>query len=472
MIALLCTVATALAFALAYGTPDLWPLAWLAPVPIVWLALGERRAWTIALCATVGYLVGELGMLWPYVKPAGGVVIVAAVSPAIAFALVVLAARLVDRRTTSPTLAALTFAALWTGWEWLSSTRSPHGSFGAWGYSQVDAPVLIQSASLFGVWIIGFLIAFVAAAVALSIHHRRATPALVALALVVANVAYGGWQLRRSDGQAVRVAASARDHDDRAGPDAVSNAQALEARRLAAQGATMIVFPEKGALLPDARRDAVLAPLVAAARAGHTMLATGFDQTGAQRRNVAYVVDDGGRVTSYTKRHHIPGLESGYTIGEKPGLLGARRAVAICKDLDFQGTLRGDAASARDGGGLGVMLVPAWDFGSDGWLHARMAIMRGVEGGYAVVRAAANGLVTVSDARGRVVARRASGRDAYASVTADVAMGSGETVYVRIGDAFAWIVAAVGVMVVCIAGLRAPTHLMRGARGSSASTEG
>jgi apolipoprotein N-acyltransferase len=187
------------------------------------------------------------------------------------------------------------------------------------------------------------------------------------------------------------------------------------------------------------------------------MLATGFDQTGAKRRNVAFVIDDGGRVTAYTKRHHIPGLESGYTVGEKSGLLGARRAVAICKDLDFQRTLRGDASAAEaQEGGLGVMLVPAWDFGADGWWHARMAIMRGVEGGYAIVRAASNGLVTISDAHGRVVARRASSRNAYASVIADVAMGGGETTYLRIGDAFAWIMGALGLMLLGGSFIRRP----------------
>ena len=163
---------------------------------------------------------------------------------------------------------------------------------------------------------------------------------------------------------------------------------------------------------------------------------------------------------SYTKRHHIPGLESGYTVGSSPGLLGGGRAVTICKDLDFQGTLRGDARSATDAGGMGVMLVPAWDFGADGWMHARMAIMRGVEGGYAIVRAAANGLVTISDAHGRVVTRRASGRDAYASVIADVPMGLGRTPYLRIGDAFAWLAGAAGLLIV----LWSATHAERAAR--------
>ena len=73
MIALLCTLASALAFALALGTPDVWLLAWIAPVPILWLAFGDRRALPVALCAAAAYALGELGMLWPYVKPAGAV---------------------------------------------------------------------------------------------------------------------------------------------------------------------------------------------------------------------------------------------------------------------------------------------------------------------------------------------------------------------------------------------------------------
>jgi len=40
----------------------------------------------------------------------------------------------------------------------------------------------------------------------------------------------------------------------------------------------------------------------------------------------------------------------------------------------------------------------------DAWMHARQAILRGVENGFAVVRVASHGLATVSDDRGRVLA--------------------------------------------------------------------
>ncbi len=49
------------------------------------------------------------------------------------------------------------------------------------------------------------------------------------------------------------------------------------------------------------------------------------------------------------------------------------------------------------------MYVPAWDFIKDDWLHSRMAILRGVENGYAIVRTARQGALTISDYRGKVL---------------------------------------------------------------------
>ncbi len=120
--------------------------------------------------------------------------------------------------------------------------------------------------------------------------------------------------------------------------------------------------------------------------------------------------------------------------------------MVICKDMDFQATLRTDAEAAVARGGLAVMLVPAWDFDADRWLHARMAIMRGVEGGYAIVRAAANGLVTVSDAHGRVLASDTSGSSGYVSVIANVPARGEPTMYRRAGDSFAWAAGIAGVL--------------------------
>jgi apolipoprotein N-acyltransferase len=82
--------------------------------------------------------------------------------------------------------------------------------------------------------------------------------------------------------------------------------------------------------------------------------------------------------------------------------------------------------------------VPAWDFGIDGWLHSRMAIMRGVEGGFAIARAARSGRLTLSDDRGRVVAE-ASSEHHDADLVGDLPLRHTHTLYARWGDWFAWL---------------------------------
>jgi apolipoprotein N-acyltransferase len=127
----------------------------------------------------------------------------------------------------------------------------------------------------------------------------------------------------------------------------------------------------------------------------------------------------------------VPGLEIGYRTGSAPALLSlpvGTAGVAICKDMDFPAWLRGYAAAGHPG----VLLVPAWDFVRDGRLHARMAVVRGVESGFTLARAAQNGLVTASDDRGRILAE--AGSDPEAMVVADLPLGPGQTFYSRHGD--------------------------------------
>jgi apolipoprotein N-acyltransferase len=124
-----------------------------------------------------------------------------------------------------------------------------------------------------------------------------------------------------------------------------------------------------------------------------------------------------------------------YKPGIKSGVIGKGVGMAICKDLDFPRTIRSDAQA-----GLRLMIVPAGDFTKDGWMHARQAIMRGVENGFSVLRSAFNGLETVSDARGRVLASTPVDRSGFTSLQMDVPLGPGTTPYTRYGDIFCWLV--------------------------------
>ena len=91
------------------------------------------------------------------------------------------------------------------------------------------------------------------------------------------------------------------------------------------------------------------------------------------------------------------------------------------------------------------MLVPAWDFKADAWMAANMTKLRGVENGYAVVRSSRDGLLTVTDAWGRVLAVKESASLPGASLLATVNVGPRvPTIYTRIGDVLGWL---------CVAGM-------------------
>lgn len=116
---------------------------------------------------------------------------------------------------------------------------------------------------------------------------------------------------------------------------------------------------------------------------------------------------DGTASATYDKHPLTPGFEHQHTSKLDYRMLDGtlRTGLAIRKDMDFHDIGRAYAAC-----GARLLLVPAWNFGIDGWLHSRMAIMRGVESGFAIARAACSGRLTLGDDRGRVVANASGER--------------------------------------------------------------
>jgi apolipoprotein N-acyltransferase len=117
--------------------------------------------------------------------------------------------------------------------------------------------------------------------------------------------------------------------------------------------------------------------------------------------------------------------------------------VAICKDMDFTPLSRKYGKA-----GVGLMLVPGWDFNVDRGWHGHIAVMRGVEDGFSIVRAAKDGYLTVSDNRGRVVAEMRSDAASFATLLASVPAVHSETVYLLLGDWFAWLACALLVLAI------------------------
>src|SRR6185295_9665953 len=93
--------------------------------------------------------------------------------------------------SVAPLAGVPTFAALWAAFDFLESFNTGGGSVATPATAEVFVPVLIQSASLVGVWGITFLLGLVSAGLALALRTRSMLPAAIAIGMFAANAAFG-----------------------------------------------------------------------------------------------------------------------------------------------------------------------------------------------------------------------------------------------------------------------------------------
>jgi apolipoprotein N-acyltransferase len=435
----------------ATGLTPIWWLTWLAPWPV--LAVCARGSTRVAVAAAFAAWAGGGLNLWHYERNVLGmpapVVIAAVVAPSLAFAAGAVLLRALARRGR-PLLATLALPAWWTALEYLTSRVSPHGTFGSLAYTQLDFLPVVQLSALLGASGITFLLLLVPGALTtLGLPCARSTRARIAALVATAIVAvlgFGVWRLSH-EGSArppLTIGLVAADR-----PEQPVAAEAADGRRLiaaclettrtlVAQGAQLVVWPET-VLRASAEQLELLGHQVADATGGRVPVVVGLDRiTGEGELNSAVILRAPGVApTAYVKHHLLLPPEARYRPGSELVLVdlpSGAAGVAICKDLDFPALARSYAAR-----GAGLLLVPAWDFGVDGWLHSRMAVLRGVEGGFAVARSARGGRLTLSDDRGRVHFEARSAEAPVASVLAPLRVGTAGTPYSRCGDWFAWL---------------------------------
>jgi apolipoprotein N-acyltransferase len=340
----------------------------------------------------------------------------------------------------------------WTGYEFLLSVISPHGSAGSIAYTQADLLPLVQISSLTGVFGVTFILTLVPAGLAAMFHHRENKKfAFIALAtaLIVSlgSMTYGWVRLATpATGFSVPVGLAAIDTTvrdtyttDREKALRVLRAYVRVVLPLADRGAKIVVLPEKMVCITSDYETDALNILTGAAKEGKLFIVAGLNRLGTQpHRNMAILIGpDGTVLAEYDKVYPIPGLESEYRRGTKMlefQILNFIGGIAICKDLDFPRSIRQYGET-----GIGVLFVPAWDFTVDAWLHCRMAVVRGVENGFAMVRSANEGFLTVSDDRGRILAQRDAATVRFASLLATAPVHHDDTLYTRWGDWFAWL---------------------------------
>ncbi len=432
---------TGVLYAVSVDVGPLGPLVLIAPVPVLVYALTSNRLRRIFCVSFLARAMGAVVFIYVYAGTLPVLaLIIATLIWGLEFAVLVLLARWTVRQLPG-WIATLSFPVFLTASEFLMQLISPHGSFGALGYALSDIPFVTQIASVGGVAAVSFIAALIPMMIAMLLyqpHQWRSVLGAGCLPLVVVSI-IGAWRLSLPYDEYANVGVAAIDsltmHAVRSRSEAQRVSQTYKDLLQTLRGKELqaVVLPEK-VFVVNPEDHAAEDALQAAANDLGTVVAAGFDETTdtGVRRNSAIVFRPNSAPLDYSKQRIIPGLESEFIPGNKPLLFG-HRGVAICKDMDFPSVIRKYGQL-----GVNLLLVPAWDFKRDGHLHSRMAILRGVENGFAIARAAADGKLTVSDAFGRIIAEATTSENKPVMLTARVGLIHGGTIYSKIGDAFGW----------------------------------
>lgn len=458
--AILVVLSTSALIWFGNGLDPWWPLFWFAPLPVLVFAL--RSSWrATALAAFLSMLLGSLNM-WHYfqvLEAPAYVWFIVYVAMGLLWTGAVLLFRTLAMRGAAWS-ALLAFPATWVAGEFLRNFATPHGTAGSLAYTQLKFLPFLQLASITGPWGMSFVLLLFPAALAIAWHLRKSAPrqtsriASASLIVVALVLTFGLVRLGKPEhSQKVTVGliasdtpANLRQAKEGAATEHLFRGYAAAAEQLAARGAQVIVIPEKTGTIVDPTAgpsDAVLQSI--ADKTGSTIIAGVDHKAASAHYNEARIYQSKLSVLSYDKHHLLPPFEDIFKPGTTITLLNRPSAtssaiwgVAICKDMDFTQLSReyGNA-------GAGLLLDPGWDFNVDRSWHGHIAIMRGVESGFSIAHAAKNGYLTVTDDRGRIVAETRSDSAGFATLLATVPDQHDTTLYLLLGDWFAWLSIAI-----------------------------
>ncbi len=443
-------IAAGVAMRFGYGLEPLWWLALLAPVPLLVAALhaSAREAAALALAAA---LIGPV-LPWSYLAGLMPLPVVMGIAAAMAlqWAAVIVVTRAVHRRGPA-WCTPFAFGIVLAAFDALLAASSPDGTAASLAYTQADALALVQVASLGGTPAITFVMGVVASVLAMAADPSSRlrvgrVPLASAVLVLVATIAFGVWRLQQPPGDVTvpvaAVAIDARLVDRRNNPEAFERLLAdyeVAVARIAPSQPRLVLLPERIGDIASTDVDALSQRLGAAARSAKADLVVGFGVFGPEgNHNEAWWIEAAsGTLMRYRKQHLVQGLEARFAKGPdttvKRSVDGRTLALAICKDMDFPATIRRSAQPD-----VAALVVPAWDFGADGWLHSRMAVLRGIENGVGLLRSAREGQLTISDAQGRVRAQTVSGATA-AVLTGALPVQRVDTLFTRLGTALSWL---------------------------------
>jgi len=348
-------------------------------------------------------------------------------------------------------ISSFVFPIFFTTFEYILFIFSRDGTASSIAYTQCNYLPVIQIASITGILGISFLITFVPSAFALSIfliQKKKSIGMLTGLIILVlsATFIYGFVRLSKPVlGNTVLLGMATIDEvaykgvyqNDTTREIQLTDLYLQEVSKLADHGVKIVLLPEKAIIVRDTNINLILQEFSHLAINKNIRIIVGVtkQKTGYYFNNTWVISDQGKLIADYQKVNLFEGeVLDGCRPGNKIEIFRAdtlNEGVAICKDLDFQKYILNYSRKNP-----AVLYVPAWDFIKDGWLHSRMAIMRSVEGGFAMARNARQGRLTINDWRGKIIAETNSESGANTSLIGDLTFSTHPTIYSKTGDWF------------------------------------
>lgn len=438
-------IAGAILTAAAHMRWGVGALAWIAPIPfLIYLrATGgiASRAW-FALALFAGYTLAILKICTAPIPPVMSLVF--ALPTSLLMFTAYLAWDMAARRG-SIWLAPLAFASASVVAEFAQHRFTPFASWGAVAYTQIDNLPLLQVSALVGMAGVSFIVNWMAASLEAAHESRDWRPLAFTLAVTLAVTSWGTLRLGlAAPGETVRVAAVGTDSTVGGFPypsvDAMEVVnQALFARTAAAAtaGAKLVSWTEAATLVLAENEPAFIERLSAAARSAQIELVAAYivpdDATRTYINKFVWVRPDGSVDHTYLKHHPVPGEPA--TAGTAPqqavDTLAGRAAGSICYDFDFPALARAQAQL-----GIDLAVVPSSDWLGIDPIHAQMASVRAIEGGFSLLRSTRMGLTAAYDPYGRSRAWESSFDATDRIVITALPRHGIKTLYTAIGDVF------------------------------------
>lgn len=462
---------------LAFPRIGLYPLAWIALVPLLIALRRTRTGGSIFLGLVTGfvffagllYWISIFGYLPWALLALGQALSIAVFAPFASFSM------------RQGRFAIFTVPAVWTAIEYLRSL----GMFGfTWGdlaYSQARWLSIIQVAGITGPWGVTFLIALLNTAIALAIIDFRKSRLQLAITVgvVLVTAAGGAISIAIAHHRIVpdKTVAMVQGGVDMGWRDADLSTKIYETywpmTEKLGGGADFIVWPESA--LPDylLSSPSLQKKMSRLARnSGAHILAGGqhvepdeHAANGYREYNGAYLIDPKGRtIGDYYKTHLVPFGEfvpgrnwlpllnnykvrdvdyspgtGYYVLRSKKGNMG----VMICFESIFPQIGR---EFANNGANLLFVITNDSWFGKTAAAaqHHDFSVFRAVENRRYVARNATTGITSLISPTGEVI--KSAGLGKKAVVQGKLTMISGRTIYTKYGDWFAWLSIAAGLI--------------------------